>query len=175
MGLLTFTGNTHLVMWGWDLNSSPHDYGQSLLTTELSFLSSFPILCMHLFRFFWVKVSLYSSSHTGTHYVDQGELLTLIESTCSTSQVLGVKECITMPGFFFFLWQSCHIASLALSLRASRVQKLKKKKLLRIEPRSLYTLSKHFITELYYTFDILLQKSFYPFFKKFYLIKILIR
>lgn len=51
--LLTFTGNTHLVMWGWDLNSSsPHDYGQSLLTTELSFLSSLPILCSYLFRFF---------------------------------------------------------------------------------------------------------------------------
>jgi hypothetical protein len=50
------------------------------------------------------RVSLYSSGCPGTHFVDQAGL-ELRNSPASVSQVLGLKACTTMHGFFFiFYW-----------------------------------------------------------------------
>jgi hypothetical protein len=44
------------------------------------------------------RVSLYSPSCPGTHFVDQADLK-LRNLPASASQVLGLKVCTTMPGY----------------------------------------------------------------------------
>jgi hypothetical protein len=49
--------------------------------------------------FFWGRVSLYSPDCPGTHFVDQAGL-ELRNLPASASEVLGLKECATTPGWF---------------------------------------------------------------------------
>jgi hypothetical protein len=57
------------------------------------------------------RVSLCSPGCPGTHSVDQAGL-ELRNSPASTSQVLGLKVCAAMPGFFFcFVFCFCFVFS----------------------------------------------------------------
>jgi hypothetical protein len=60
---------------------------------------------------FWLlvfrdRVSLYSPGCPGTHSVDQAGL-ELRKSPASASQVLGLKDCATMPSWLFFFLTLC--------------------------------------------------------------------
>jgi hypothetical protein len=49
---------------------------------------------------FVFRVSLYSPGCPGTHFVDQAGLeLRNPPASASASRVLGLKACVTMPGF----------------------------------------------------------------------------
>jgi hypothetical protein len=52
--------------------------------------------------FFRDRVSLFSPGCPGTHFVDQAGL-ELRNLPASASQVLGLKACTTIPGWFSFL------------------------------------------------------------------------
>jgi hypothetical protein len=54
------------------------------------------------FFFFWDRVSLYSPGCPGTHFVNQAALK-LRNPPASTSRVLGLQACATMPGHTVFL------------------------------------------------------------------------
>jgi hypothetical protein len=60
---------------------------------------SYSIFFLLVFR---DRVSLYSSGCPGTHFVDQAGL-ELRNLPASASQVLGLKECTTMPSFLQYL------------------------------------------------------------------------
>ena len=62
------------------------------------------------FFFFWDRVSLYSPGCPGTHFVDQAGLK-LRNPLASASRVLGLKACVTTPGWLLL---SCQTSGLPL-------------------------------------------------------------
>jgi hypothetical protein len=87
---------------------------QGSLATFLFFLYS----CLnHFLSFFWFfeRVSLCSPGCPGTHSVDQAGL-ELRNLPASASQVLGLKECATMPGLDHFHSFLCPLKNLTKAL-----------------------------------------------------------